>query len=287
MIGILSVFLNRSLDDVYNFASNAQNAWRKEQKISRFDLVDYFFDELVPQTIDDHDFGSNNTTTTSTSTIANTNLESFLPRIKILVTTISDGYQVVEAKNRQELKEHIMKTTFVPYLTGWGLFLRTNTNDDDDDDMQFYLDGGFSRMLHPKCDIELHVPIMIETLFDTFNPSLTHKQVTKLYKKGYEYELYDDNDNEQQSSLRRQRRLPSASSHESPVPPLLKISNSSSSLSNSKTTTTATTVTIATKDAGVAAAETKETAAAYDDEDGVCSSNANAKTNSNTTCYHL
>jgi hypothetical protein len=44
--------MNRTLDDVSNAAFSAQEAWTSGN-LTRFDLVEHFFDELVPETIDD------------------------------------------------------------------------------------------------------------------------------------------------------------------------------------------------------------------------------------------
>ena len=44
--------MNRTLDDVSNAAFSAQEAWTSGN-LTRFDLVEHFFDELVPETLDD------------------------------------------------------------------------------------------------------------------------------------------------------------------------------------------------------------------------------------------
>lgn len=46
-VGILPVFLNRSLEEVYDIAFTTQNAW-KSGNLSRFEIVDYFFEQRVP-----------------------------------------------------------------------------------------------------------------------------------------------------------------------------------------------------------------------------------------------
>eukprot|EP00536_Pseudo-nitzschia_multiseries_P016504 jgi/Psemu1/292569/fgenesh1_pg.1135_\ len=159
-LSVLSVFLNRSLEEVYDAALASQNAWNNGTQ-NRFEIVDYFFEQLVPPE-DDLD------------------ALFFLPRIKILVTTASEGYRVLESRNRNELKENIRKTTWVPYLTGWGWFSRNNDN-------EVYLDGGFSRVLHPRCEVEWNLPLIWETLIHTFSPGLSLEQVQTLWKTGYTY----------------------------------------------------------------------------------------------------
>mmetsp|Transcript_4924 Transcript_4924/g.9152 ORF Transcript_4924/g.9152 Transcript_4924/m.9152 type:complete len:209 (-) Transcript_4924:1196-1822(-) len=157
-LSILSAFMNKSLDDVSEAAFAAQHAWTSGNR-SRFELVDFFFDELVPGELDEDA----------------EMIERVLPRIKVLVTTVSGGLKVVEATNRQELKDGILKTTWVPYLTGWGFSV-------DEEDV--YLDGGFSRLLHPECETSLHLPLIWETLVHTFSPGLTREQVQRLWQAG-------------------------------------------------------------------------------------------------------
>jgi len=111
-----------------------------------------------------------------------------LPRIKVLITTLSDGgYKVVESRNRNELKENILATTWVPYLTGWGFLVPTDERDAKTEQLG-YLDGGFSRTLHPKCEAEWNVPFMWETLVHTFSVGMSQEQVQTLWKKGWDYE---------------------------------------------------------------------------------------------------
>ena len=210
--------MNRSLTEVSQAAFAAQDSWLLGNQ-SRFELVDYFFDELVPPQqqshgqynhldidIDEHDNAAHSSRISNTSdnrlrltaadphvhnrqdTLRGSNseniLSSFLPRIKVLVTTVSGkGFRVEEATDRQHLKELIIRTTWVPYLTGWGFLSDEHTD-------EIYLDGGFSRMLHPKCESSLHLPLIWETLIHTFSPGLDSRQVRHLWEAGYSYDDY-------------------------------------------------------------------------------------------------
>jgi hypothetical protein len=128
--------------------------------------VGHFFEQLVPHDLDQDRYM----------------MERFIPRIKVLVTTASGGLQVMEASTRQQLKDGILKTTWVPYLTGWGLCL-------DEEDV--YLDGGFSRLLHPKCSVDLYLPLIWETIAYVFSPGLSQEQVSHLYHTGNRYRGYN------------------------------------------------------------------------------------------------
>jgi hypothetical protein len=222
--------MNRSLDEVSHAAFAAQESWLVGNQ-SRFDLVDYFFDELMmvdrttqPQweqqqqpgehfqchhnhhggvaiengdgVGDYYDMDNINVTTINNRMIrgrdsgsgetrlSDDRLSSFLPRIKVLVTTMSDGFRVEEPQDIHHLKELIIRTTWVPYLTGWGFLSDAQSND-------IYLDGGFSRMLHPPCETSLHLPLIWETLIHTFSPGLTSNQVLDLWMAGssFDYKL--------------------------------------------------------------------------------------------------
>lgn len=65
ILGILSVFMNRTLEEASDAAFSAQEAWKSGNK-TRFELVEHFFDELVPQNLDDDEAS-----------------KEFLPRIKV------------------------------------------------------------------------------------------------------------------------------------------------------------------------------------------------------------
>lgn len=79
-----------------------------------------------------------------------------------------------------------------PFITGRGLGYADAQND-------FFLDGGFSRTLHPKCNIELRIPL---TLWDitqhTLNPALDRDKVEGFWRTGQRYHrdvlLLNEND---------------------------------------------------------------------------------------------
>lgn len=206
-IGVLSVFMNRSLHEISEAAFAAQIAWKSGNR-SRFELVDFFFDAVVPQELEeDAEL-----------------MKRSLSRIKVLVTTLSDGgFKVLEPSSRQDLKESILKTTWVPYLTGWGLPL-------DDEDGMYYLDGGFSRLLHPKCQTSLHLPLIWETLVHTFSPGLTKEQVYRLWQSGYHYKHYKLPTGDQLSnstSCRKEEEDFDLGGCKGSIEPLLRLTSSS------------------------------------------------------------
>lgn len=90
--------MNLTLDETADAAFRAQAMWQSGN-ISRFELVDHFFETLLS-----HD---------ETGEAVADDLERILPNLKILVTSKRDGHQVREARNRTELKDLLIKTTWV------------------------------------------------------------------------------------------------------------------------------------------------------------------------------
>jgi hypothetical protein len=64
-----------------------------------------------------------------------------------------------------------------PFITGWGLW-------HEDDSGDWHLDGGFSRVLHPKCEHDIVVPTTMHTTLHSLNPSLNRDLVYKFWSDG-------------------------------------------------------------------------------------------------------
>lgn len=91
-LGVLAALMNMTLDETAQTAFHAQSLWRAGN-VSRFELVDHFFDQLVPEEED--------------------RIQHILPNIKVLITTQRDGHQVGQAKDPAELKDFMIKTTWM------------------------------------------------------------------------------------------------------------------------------------------------------------------------------
>lgn len=217
-IGILTAFLNHSLEEVYDTALASQDAWKSGNR-SRFEIVEYFFEEIFPPEDDENnncydEYGGElwwqddrdgpqvsevrKESRRNNSDSKTCGRRNFLPRLKILVTSLSDerGYTVLESNDRNELKENILSTTWVPYLTGWGFRIPNSTDKPEgdtanEDNPLGYLDGAFSRTLHPRCQVAWNLPLIWETLVHSFSPGLSREQVQSLWEQGknYEYEI--------------------------------------------------------------------------------------------------
>ena len=88
--------MNRTVDETAHAAFYTQSMWTSGN-LSRFELVDTFFEKLLPH--DDENVAAR--------------LEYVLPKMKILLTTHREGHRISQPNSRQNLKDLLVKTTWV------------------------------------------------------------------------------------------------------------------------------------------------------------------------------
>lgn len=170
--------MNVSVHDAVETTYGIQQSWMVGN-MSRFDLVDRFLDEILEH-----------------SEEAEERIEQFLPNLNVLVTSRENGVEVVQANNRQELVDALKQTTWIPFVTGDGILRPTSssscpveeTSKPQDIINDFYLDGAFSRMIHPVCEYDLRVPNNWINMLYTLNPALKRKHVDELWNAGRNFE---------------------------------------------------------------------------------------------------
>lgn len=176
--GCLSVVLagmNVSVSDAFGVCYDIQQSWLSGN-MSRFDIVDVFLDGLLG---DD---------------AYSDRLDAFLPNLNILVTSKGKGVEVVQPQTHQQLVQALKQTTWIPFVTGEGVLRPTNKTSSSDDatcpatEDEFYLDGGFSRVLHPPCEFDLWVPNTWINMLYTLNPALTPDMVDILWQDGSNFD---------------------------------------------------------------------------------------------------
>jgi hypothetical protein len=96
LLGVLLALQQTPLDKVIDAGFGLQSAWERGI-VSRFELIDKFFDEIIISPNDNDD----------------QNLKAILPNIKVLVTSAERGVAIEEAKTADELRGLIIKTTWV------------------------------------------------------------------------------------------------------------------------------------------------------------------------------
>ena len=91
-------------------------------------------------------------------------------RLNILVTTLNGQVEAQTAQNRSQLVDLLVRTPSIPWVTG--------------QHEEGYLDGDFSRTLHPPCARDVVVSLTWSTFIHALNPGLTESQVMNLWSMG-------------------------------------------------------------------------------------------------------
>ena len=177
--GVVMAAMNISVSDAASIAYGIQNSWM-EGNMTRFELVDYFLEGVLG----DENAGEDE------------RIESFLPNLKILVTSKGSGVNVMQPTSRSELVDALKKTTWIPFVTGDGVLRPSSTENSTDscsaanafESDDFYIDGGFSRMLHPICEYDLRVPNTWINMLYTLHPGLSPQQVDLLWESGRNFD---------------------------------------------------------------------------------------------------
>jgi hypothetical protein len=196
-LSLVLTSLNYSVDEVYDVCSRLQREWWAGE-ISQYDIVrgmlhailePYRHDGMaVPKT-----------------------LASLLPRLRVLVTTTHEGVVARTATSIEELIEHLLHTTLIPFGTSatpvrvgatlQPLPVETSLSEQHGGSSSsrdrgaifespalalnnYILDGGFSRWWHPVCDRAINVPLTFSMFVHTFNPGLGRAQVHEFYDMG-------------------------------------------------------------------------------------------------------
>lgn len=154
-LSLVLAFLNTTVDETVDACYGIQDSWLKGE-LSRFNMVVQLLDQLVT---DKHVDG----------------IVDFLHRLNIIVTTISHGVQIMKPSNRDDLVDLLVKTTWIPIVTGPGILRKGN---------EHFLDGGFSRVLHPPCNQTVWVPTTWTTFVHSLNPGLSRETVHRLWEMG-------------------------------------------------------------------------------------------------------
>lgn len=175
----------------YDAAFRSQTLWMKGE-INQYDIVETFLQEAIINPIRAGD-------------IEKESVLTFLPRLHILITTGADGAQIRNADSVEELINLLRRTTWIPFVTGSG-FGRNRSNLSNDlkhlapstpnlnttgskTDDDWFLDGGFSRVIHPPCERTISVPTNWLTILHTLNPGLSRETVLALWTMGFDDSL--------------------------------------------------------------------------------------------------
>mmetsp|Transcript_66 Transcript_66/g.137 ORF Transcript_66/g.137 Transcript_66/m.137 type:complete len:311 (-) Transcript_66:429-1361(-) len=155
---------NRTFEDVLDAAVEAQNRW-KEGKMSRYDIVPAFIDAILEY----DDYGGAG--------------DFIYERLNVLLTTRGSGVTANRPRDAMELRELLIQTTWIPFVTGSGLWVRDSTNG------RYHMDGAFSSTLHPPCDRRIDSPHTFDVIRNSLNPNLDKDTARRYYEQGMRYDM--------------------------------------------------------------------------------------------------
>jgi len=171
-LGVVAALNGFSMEEMYSIAVSAQNRW-KSGEISRYEVVPAFVDDLLERSIalmPTNDGGKNNETVSMDLSSLN------------IITTVKDGsfgikHSIRTPSNMASLRTMLLQTTWIPFAVGDGLW------------HQDHMDGGFSPLHHPACEINLGLPLDVDLLANIVNVNLSRQKVEKFWNKGLAYGL--------------------------------------------------------------------------------------------------
>lgn len=156
-LGVVSVYTNRTMPDLYAMASGLQRDW-KEGSLHRYHIVQHFVDNLL----EGQDFD-----------------EDMLSSLHILTSIPQKpmGFRAVlnTPTNMEELKTMLMQTTWIPVAVG------------SEFTYEGHLDGAFSAMQHPTCHKKVGLANDLTLLTNTLNVNLGKDLVEQFWQLGLDY----------------------------------------------------------------------------------------------------
>jgi|NOAtaT_6_FD_contig_81_74274_length_1114_multi_3_in_0_out_0_1 hypothetical protein len=165
-LGVVATLIsNYTAEEVTDLAFQIQKQWSNGE-LSRYDLTEAFVNKLLPPHYDE--------SFSSTDLLSKVNI----------ITTVSSSASILSqhvrtAKTVSQLREMLVQTTWIPFLTGWGL------------SKNGHYDGAFAQYLggyQSPYDVSLDLPLMwADLMLNQMNPKLSINQTLKYYSAGASY----------------------------------------------------------------------------------------------------
>eukprot|EP00923_Selenidium_pygospionis_P056536 GHVN01098666.1.p1 GENE.GHVN01098666.1~~GHVN01098666.1.p1 ORF type:complete len:384 (+),score=32.52 GHVN01098666.1:217-1368(+) len=182
-LGVVATLLQKSLEQVLDLALSTQTLWRRGE-LQRFEVVEHFVDGLL-------DLRAGDSKALSGSNNQNDLTGDLLNRIRVITTARQwgDGRSILKhvsrvAGDKRQLKELLIQTTWIPYVTGNGLWRQNAANEEE-----YHMDGGFSSASHPRCKRKLGLPLRADLFLNALSPDLDGWKAQELYEMGYDHEI--------------------------------------------------------------------------------------------------
>eukprot|EP00923_Selenidium_pygospionis_P056534 GHVN01098664.1.p1 GENE.GHVN01098664.1~~GHVN01098664.1.p1 ORF type:complete len:353 (+),score=33.50 GHVN01098664.1:217-1275(+) len=181
-LGVVATLLQKSAEQVLDLALSTQTLWGRGE-LQRFEVVEHFVDGLL-------DLRGGDSKTLSGSNNHKDLTSDLLNRIRVITTTRrwGDGRSMLKhvsrvAGDKRELKELLIQTTWIPYVTGDGLWRQNEASE------EYHMDGGFSSASHPRCKRKLGLPLRADLFLNALSPDLDGWKAQELYEMGYDHEI--------------------------------------------------------------------------------------------------
>jgi len=160
-LGAVSILANRTFDDLFDSALDIQTNW-KSGSMSRFDAVEHFVDILL-----------GNSSQIDVSAFSNVHILTSTPK--------SGGWEMHQniAGDMDHLKTLLVQTTWIPFLTGDHIWHPATG----------HMDGGFSKLQHPTCNIQVSLPWDWNLLVNTMNINMAKEEAIRYWDLGLNYDF--------------------------------------------------------------------------------------------------
>ena len=168
-VGVVSNLMNFSVNQVFDMALTSRERWKKG-KINRFQIVEDFIDQMF----NDHRHAKMSNNTLSRIHVISTRLN--LKSINLFEAVSTSPSSI------DELKTLLLQTSFIPFVTGDGLYYSTSSSDEK------YIDGAFSTFQHDKCHAALDIPLQSKLLLNIWNMNLAREDAESLWEMGLEFD---------------------------------------------------------------------------------------------------
>ena len=170
-VGVVSNLMKYSVNQVFDMALTSRKRW-KNGEMNRFQIVEDFIDQMLMH--NGHAKLSNSTLSRIHVVSTKLNLQSLNPFEAVSTTPNSID----------ELKTLLLQTSFIPFVTGDGLYYSTG------DSTEKYVDGAFSIFQHDKCQARLDIPNQPKLLLNTWNMNLALEDAKSFWEMGLGFDEY-------------------------------------------------------------------------------------------------
>lgn len=156
-LALTSSLLNKTLEEVSNSARDCQQRWL-QGNLDTFSVSAKFVDLLLYEGVGGF--------------VDDDRKEDWLQQINVMTTLWWGFPKITRPSSRKELRELLIKSSHIPFATGWGLHRGGE------------LDGGLSWLLHPSCDRTVLPPATWDVLSNVLNVNMGEDLLLRLHGAG-------------------------------------------------------------------------------------------------------